>query len=52
MPVVRAASETATRTCMRRPTSSAKGLTTGTHLDTPARWYVPTIGSGAVSTNP
>ncbi len=37
---------------MRRPTSSASGLTTGTHRLTPARWYVPTMGSGAVSTNP
>ena len=51
-PVSRAASDTATRTCMRRPTSSASGLSTGTQRLTPARWYVPTMGSGAVSTSP
>ena len=51
-PVSRAASETATLISIRRPTSAASGLSNGTHRLTPARWYVPTIGSGAVSTRP
>ena len=44
--VSRAASDTATRTSMRRPTSRARGFKTGTHRLTPARWKVPTIGTG------
>ena len=36
-PVSLAASETATLTCSRRPTSSANGFSTGTHRLTPAR---------------
>ena len=37
-PVSRAASDTATRICMRRPTSAASGSRGRTHRLTPARW--------------